>query len=673
MFYGFTSNAQSLNWAKSFRGGSISDVGNSITVDTQGNVYTVGHFRGTVDFDPGSGTFNLATLGNFNNVFISKLDASGNFIWAKQLGLYDNIDGLSIAVDVSGNVYTTGIFTGTADFNPGTGTFNLTSVGSNDVFVLKLNSLGNFVWAKQFGGSGNDIVSSIALDNSANIYVTGSFSDTADFDPGTATFNLISTGNSSVFISKLNNSGSFVWAKQFGGSGYALGLSIAVHTSGNIYTTGDFYGTIDFNPGTGTSNLTSIGRDIFISKLNNSGSFVWAKQMGGTGNEFGNSIAVDAAENVFTSGTFEGTSDFNPSAGTFNLTSAGNSDIFISKLNALGNFVWAKQFGDYNGDEVSSIAVDVSSNVYITGTFSMTVDYNPGVDTFNLSAIGSFDIYILKLNTLGDFVWATNLGGFSNESGNCVFLDDLENIYITGFFNGTADFDPGTGVFNLNAPSSDPFVLKLHKCSYATRTDTHTACNSFTWIDSITYTTSNNTATYTYPGGASNGCDSIVTLDLTINNVDTSVTTNGTSIFAFNGIASYQWLDCNNNYTPIIGETGQLFSATSNGNYAVQLTQGSCVDTSICINITFSNSEYNFENSFKIYPNPNKGEFTIDLDKVYDYTHSRIYDTKGVLVRTLINENTDRITFNSELAPGVYYVCVITNYKNEIFRLFIIE
>jgi hypothetical protein len=443
-------------------GGTSNDSGNSIAVDSSGNVYTTGYFQGTVDFDPGAGTSNLTSAGSVD-VFVSKLDSSGAVVWAKSFGGASIEYGFSIAVDGSGNVYTTGIFGGTVDFDPGAGTSNLTSAGSEDVFVSKLDSSGNFVWAKRFGGTSSDYGYSIAVDSSGNVYTTGYFQGTADFDPGAGTSNLTSAGNADVFVSKLDSSGTFVWAKGFGGALYDQVSSIAVDSSGNVYTTGIFSGIVDFDPGAGTSNLTSAGSaDVFVSKLNSSGALVWAKSFGEASFDLGNSIAVDSSGNVYTTGYFNGTADFDPGAGTSNLTSAGSADVFVSKLDSSGNLVWAKSFGGTSNDVGYSIAVDSSGNVYTTGAFVGTADFDPGAGTSNLGSAGSEDVFVSKLDSSGALVWAKSFGGASSDFGNSIAVDSSGNVYTIGFFQGTADFDPGAGTSNLtSAGLTDVFVLKL--------------------------------------------------------------------------------------------------------------------------------------------------------------------------------------------------------------------
>lgn len=386
-----------------------------------------------------------------------------DFVWARQAGGISNDVGYGVAVDNSGNVHIVGYFQGTVDFDPGPATFNLTSLGLYDIFIKKLDASGNLIWAKQLGGTGYDLGLSIAIDNLGNVYTTGYFSNTVDFDPGAGTFNLTSTGGIDVFISKLDSSGNFIWAKHIEGTENKMGYSLAIDISGNVYTAGYFQGTVIVDPSIGNVNLTSAGgADIFICKFNSSGNFEWVKQIGGTGNDFGFSLALDVSGNIYTAGVFEGTVDFDPSVGTNNLTSSGGRDAFISKLDVSGNFIWAKNFGGMNDDQARSIAIDASGNVYTTGHFEGTADFDPSVGTYSLTSEGDQDIFIHKLDVSGNFVWAKRMGGANNDSGRSLAIDGSGNIYTTGYFRGTTDFDPGSGVFNLtSAGGADIFIHKL--------------------------------------------------------------------------------------------------------------------------------------------------------------------------------------------------------------------
>ena len=445
-------------------GGTGYERGYGIVVDSSGSVYTTGYFESTVDFDSGSGVYNLTSAGSLD-VFITKHDSSGSLLWARQYGGTGNDEGFSIAIDTSGNVYTTGIFNGSADFDPSSSAFNMTSLGNSDVFVAKLNSSGDFLWAKRLGGSSVDYGYGIAVDGSGNVLTTGYFFGTnVDFDPGVNLSNLTSAGGADVFVLKLDSAGEFVWAKRLGGLNTDVGHGISVDGSGNVLTTGSFSTTADFDPGVGTLQLDAdVGTDVFVSKLNSSGNFVWARQFGNTLNATGRAITVDTSGNVYSTGNFEGTVDFDPGANVSNLVSAGSADVFVSKLNSSGEFVWGKKVGGASGDYSLGIAVDGSGNVYTTGNFSGTSDFDPSVSSSsNLVSVGSADIFVSKLNSSGEFVWVTRLGGSESDSSYEIALDSSGNVYTTGEFRGTADFDPSASAKNVTSTGfSDFFVWKL--------------------------------------------------------------------------------------------------------------------------------------------------------------------------------------------------------------------
>ena len=309
----------------------------------------------------------------------------------------------STVVDSTGNIYTTGRFLNTVDFDPGAGTSNLTSAGSSDVFVSKLDASGNLLWAKSFGAAAADAGLSIAVDSTGNVYTTGFFASTVDFDPGVGTTNLITAGSSDVFISKLDASGNLVFAKRFGAAEADVGLSVAVDSTGNVYTTGYFEQTVDFDPGAGTTDLTTAGgSDVFVSKLDASGNLVFAKRFGWSNDDGGISISVDSNGNIHTIGYFEERVDFDPGAGTSNLTSAGGTDVFVSKIDSSGNLLLAKSFGGTANDVGRSIAFDSTGNIYTTGEFAGTVDFDPGTGTTNLISAGGNDVFILRLDPSGD-------------------------------------------------------------------------------------------------------------------------------------------------------------------------------------------------------------------------------------------------------------------------------
>ncbi len=459
--------AQTFEWARTYRDMS-SDLGQTITLDPSGNIYTVGYFESTADFDPGAGTSYLTTNGG-RDIFIQKMDPAGNLIWVKSIGGASGDAGLSVTIDPAGNLLVTGNFIFTVDFDPGAGTTILDagSNGASNIFVLKLDANGNFLWAKSFGGTGFDSGNAISTDASGNVYTTGAFRGSADFDPGPGTSVLNGSGvGSDVFVQKLDPGGNFVWARSFGGTSFDSGISLALDASGNVFTVGTFQGTADLDPGAGTSSHTASGSfgDLFIQSMDSNGNFLWAKSIGGSGDEGGPSVNLDATGNLVITGNFQETVDFDPGAGTISLTSNGFYDIFVLKMDNGGNTLWAKGFGGALDDRGSSLAIDASGNVYTTGIFQETVDFDPGTGTSNLTSNGQHDIFVQKLDAGGNFLWAKSFGGENSDGANDLVLDASGNVFTTGNFGKTVDFDPGTGTALFKATGdSDIFVHKLNE------------------------------------------------------------------------------------------------------------------------------------------------------------------------------------------------------------------
>lgn len=450
--------AQSLQWAKSFYGQGCA--GTNMTIDASGNVLTTGNFFGVTDFDPSAATVSLTPSVN-GDFYVSKLDAAGNYIWAKQIG---SAGASSIKTDAAGNVFVTGSFQGTTDLDPGAGTFPVTSVGIQDIFLLKLDPNGNFIWGAAMGSNNNDYGNAIALDAASNAYVVGTYSSTVDFDPGVGVSNLTSPSGASSFILKLDNTGNFIWAKTFQGGTNAIAIDAA-----GIYMTGSYNGTVDFDPGAGVFNATSNGgSDVFISKLDASGNFVWAKTIGapvlGDG---GNDIVVDATGNVIVAGTFIGSQmDFDPGAGTYTMATVGAQDVFVLKLDNGGNFMWAKSWGGVNQDDTRDLVLDAAGNIFTSGYYSNVCDFDPGAGSYTLTTapISIPDGFLTKLDASGNFVWAAKFGASSYDFVNGIANDAAGDIYMTGQFVGTVDFDPGAGVSNLASPNAsigNAFIVKL--------------------------------------------------------------------------------------------------------------------------------------------------------------------------------------------------------------------
>ena len=416
--------AQNFEWATNIGiGNNSGDYASSFTTDIFGNVYSTGSFLGTVDFDPSEQVFNLEG----GDIFISKLDEEGNFIWAKKVGgnngFLDYAN--SIITDEYGNIYITGFFAFFADFDPNEGLSYLYGSGQSDAFVLKLDSEGNFVWAKKIGGSSHDQGVSISTDSSGNVYTTGYFTGTVDFNPGSDVFSLTSAGDRDAFILKLDSDGNFVWAHRMGGIGNDDPVSIDLDNYGNIYVTGraDDVPSSYFGFDENNFNLLSDSTNqnlTYILKLDNNGDFVWFK-------------ATDLIASWLLNVTIDG-------VGNLYL-----SDLFFSilKIDSFGNYLWTKNIETFSAElddnRPTSMACDTDNNLYVTGYFQGSVDFNPSEEVFELTSAGGKDVFIMKLDSNGNFVWAKKNGESSDDIGASIITDLSGNLYTISYLNGTAD------------------------------------------------------------------------------------------------------------------------------------------------------------------------------------------------------------------------------------------
>ncbi|MEM7368310.1 MAG: SBBP repeat-containing protein [Bacteroidota bacterium] len=455
--------------------------GQSIVLDSSGNVYIAGDFEGTVDFDPGPDTMNLSSNG-FKDAFVQKLDSNGHLLWVKQMGGILEDRASTLTADTDGNIYVTGVFRETVDFDPNSGITNLSSSGNKDIFIQKLDANGQLLWVKQLSGEGRKESYSTTLDAHGDLYTVGTYFLTVDFDPGPGIVNHSALSGDDTFILKLDADGNFIWIKNLGGSGCSLtAYSVNIDGSGNIYTAGGFSGSCDFDPAEPVRKKNSLGLDIFIHKLDMNGDFLWVKHIKGTREHRAKSITTDSHGNVYTTGEFRDTIDFDPGTDTHFLTTAhGHSKIFVQKLDPEGNFLWAKQLGGPSDDFANSITINPRGYVLSSGTFWGTADFDPGPGTHTLTSRGSRDIYLHKMDPNGHFKSVQQIRGTEYDLISSIITDSVGNIYATGAFGGIADLDPGEGKMNVASIGyHDAFVLKLSPCPlFATDIDEQASRNS---------------------------------------------------------------------------------------------------------------------------------------------------------------------------------------------------
>lgn len=429
-------------------GNSLISYSHNIKFDIAGNMYSVGYFSGTVDFDPGPGVFNLTSAGG-EDIYIAKFDTNKNFVWAKRFGDLTNDRGYGITFDGDDNIYTTGFFSGTVDFDGN----SLVSAGSNDSFIARIDpSNGDIVWAYGFGAAGSETgrYSHFDVTNNA-LYTVGEFRGTVDVDPGVGVYNLTSNGVEDIYIISYDLDGNFNWAGSIGTTSLDRPSVIKTDSSGNLYITGSFSNTVDFDPGVGAENLISNGStDIFVAKYDSTGNFAWAHSFGSASIDAGYAMEIDENNQIYVAGSFTGTVDFDPGLGTQNLVSNGFGDGFLLKLDSSGNFVSVRGVGGVGEEYISDVNIIDTSSVYITGSFSDAVDFELETGTVTKNTNGGSDIFVAKFPYVpegSDFEWVGTMGGASSE--NLTRFEVVSNyIYITSGFSGTVDFDPSSIVNN---------------------------------------------------------------------------------------------------------------------------------------------------------------------------------------------------------------------------------
>ena len=305
-------------------------------------------------------------------------------------------------------------------------------------------------WAKTWGGTSHDWSDSVATCSDGSIFVACSFYATPDFDPGPGVVTHTANGYDDVALSKFNADGELVWVRTWGGTAYDWNRGIAVDDDGNAYVTGGYRLTVDFDPGTGTEMHTSNGEgDIFLSKFDSEGNFAWARTWGSLFYDEGYEVAVDGDGNACVTGNFRGSADFDPGPGTDIHDCIGISDSFLSKFDADGNLTFAHTWGSTNLDEGHGVDFDNSGNTYASGCFCSTIDFDPGPGTDEHTSNGLWDVYLTKLAPSGDHIWTRTWGGNRGDRSTGCKIDDSGYAFVSGEFEMTVDFDPGSGIEEL--------------------------------------------------------------------------------------------------------------------------------------------------------------------------------------------------------------------------------
>ncbi len=488
-----------LNWVRTFGAGSI-DNGHCGAVDRFGNVYVAGTFKQTVDFDPGPGTYFLSAGANTHAVVV-KLTPNGDLIWARHLVSSNLTSFFGMGVDRVGNVLLSGQFFGTADFDPGVGTYSLSSVnlGYSDAFAMKLDSAGNFVWANKIGGASSDFYRSMAVDTAGNALLVGIFSGMIDVDPGPAVLNLSSVSSSVMFVQKLNPAGQMLWTTIPEGNAGSYLYAVTTDPKGDVYAVGTVNGLIDMNPGPGSYLLNSgVGEAGVIWKLSRSGAFRWAGVLPCTTNTSElYEVRQDNYGSVYLGGTIVGTCDIDPTPVTQMVPTVGGQVGVIIRLDTAGSLIWTRKIGNLGGEAVESISADRGGDLLLGGAFGDIVDLNPGLATYNLIAGSINNLFIAKWSNCMPASQTIAVSGCGLVSVNG------QNYSSSGTYTQQLMTSRGCdSLLTVQVTVTQPSALSMSQAS----------CDSFV-LNNVTYDSS---GTYTQLLTNAFGCDSLITLQLTV-------------------------------------------------------------------------------------------------------------------------------------------------------------
>lgn len=316
--------------------------------------------------------------------------------WVRQLGTSSNFDNATdVAVDSSGNVYITGHTDGLLQGN---------NAGYYDGFVAKYSNSGARIWIREVATDTNDYINGVVVDTSGNVYIAGR----------TKTNNPSPYAGDDAFVAKYDNNGKRLWIKKLGSSPTSSSADdeatdIAIDSSGNLYLTGLTFGS--FGGGSAGS------FDAWIAKLNSSGQRLWVRQLGTSGFDESHGVAVDSVGNVYITGE---------TPGSLGGPAAGSDDAWVAKYNSSGQRLWIRQLGTSSLDYSTGVAVDSTSNVYITGGTGGA-----------LGGTGVGQAYIAKYNSSGNRVWTTQFGASLPISSDDIKVDSSNNIYIAGSTQNT--------------------------------------------------------------------------------------------------------------------------------------------------------------------------------------------------------------------------------------------
>ena len=669
-----------------YYGGSGDDIGRSCTTDASGNVYMAGETISNSGIATAGAHQTVYGGGNGGDPYLVKFNSSGVRQWGTYYTGYGI--GFSCTTDASGNVYLAGrsvSLSGIATAGAHQAVFG----GYADAFLVKFNSSGVRQWGTYYGGSGDETGFSCTTDASGNIYLAG-FSVSLSGIATAGAHQTVIVGGSGAFLVKFNTSGVRQWGTYYGGNGNNEGNSCTTDASGNVYLAGLTTSQSDIITAGSHQTVYGGNNDAFLVKFNSSGVRQWGTYYGGTNMEQGNSCSTDASGNVYLAGLTDSNSGI-ATSGAHQTINGGAYDAFLVKFNSAGIRQWGTYYGATGAEMGSSSATDANGNVYLAGFTTSTIGISTAGSHQTVGS-GGRDAFLVKFNSAGIRQWGTYYGIFSaDERGISCTADASGNIYLAGFTDSNSGLASAGAHQTVSGGgiSKDAFLVKFNDClSPIITVNSGSICigQSFTIIPTgaNTYTIQGGSAvvsptintTYTVIGTSASGCqsDDFATSSLTINaspiisiSGNTIICAGETATLIVSGGNTYQWSTGAGSNSITINQSPNIYNYTVTGTGTNSCTSIATIQVIIntCTGIEKIKTE-----GVSIYPNPNNGEFTIELVSINN-TYITITNVLGQIIKTQKAELMNQIDLNA-FDKGIYFINVMENnqsvYKGSIIK-----
>ena len=637
-------------------------------------LYLVGSFSGPLSWVHAGQTDSLAADADGNtDGFLLQLSAAGQWQRGAALRAKGDLMIRDIAQTAGGDLLLTGGFKDSLNIslaaNPQywRSTAYQGNYSTYDVFVLAYDSSFQYQRGFQLSNQYQDYGQKIAVNSQGDWLLFGNYYGSLDLDPSSNSQSISYSGSNGIFVAKYNAQGQYLAGfglSSSSGGGHILG-DVALSPTDELYLCGDLNATTDLDPSAATYSVTGYsGRYAFFAQYDAQLHFVQGHSFGNASTQAARGILLDNSQQIYLWGHYASNLNISDAAGNSQfLANNGGFDLFLARYSAQGALLWAQNWGS-SADEVAAASlIRPNGKLYLGGSFSNSVDFDPNSSAGLAQSLASQDAFLLGLNG------ACQLQIHSNWSPqNIVCAND--SIYLSASGADSIYFQPQWPNNSYYTPSQSEWIYVFGQDSLGCRAqdsleiilaqasssiDQQQACGSFSWIDGNTYYSSNNSASYLLSNAA--GCDSIVYLQLTIEQLDSTVSQSNDSLFASPNASSYQWIDCNSGLA-IPGANNASFAPSSSGNYAVELTLNSCSQTSACYPFTLTTGLESIANhQFSIYPNPAQNELYLSFEQDQQEIHLQLFDLQGRKQKLHYQGQGQDYQMNWENLPqGVYFL-----------------